>query len=141
VAALVESEGRIFLARRSPKEGHGGLWELPGGKVEAGEKPEGALLRELEEELGIDARLSGRPSRYEARIEGRKYLFLVFSAVFPSDPTKREAHDAFGWFAPEEARALRLAPLDRPALEDWIASLGKERSPWLRGEGAERTTS
>lgn len=51
--ALVDADGRVLLARRPPGKPLAGLWEFPGGKVEPGETPEAALIRELEEELGI----------------------------------------------------------------------------------------
>ncbi len=52
--ALVDVDGRVLLAQRPPDKPMGGLWEFPGGKVEAGERPEDTLIRELREELGID---------------------------------------------------------------------------------------
>lgn len=55
-AALVDSDGRILLAQRPEGKSMAGLWEFPGGKVEQGETPEYALMRELEEELGIETR-------------------------------------------------------------------------------------
>jgi 8-oxo-dGTP diphosphatase len=51
--ALVDADGRVLLAQRPPDKTMAGLWEFPGGKVEAGERPEEALIRELQEELGI----------------------------------------------------------------------------------------
>ena len=51
--ALVDADGRVLLAKRPPGRPLEGLWEFPGGKVEAGETPEAALVRELDEELGI----------------------------------------------------------------------------------------
>lgn len=54
--ALLDSDGRILLAQRPEGKAMAGLWEFPGGKVEAGELPEYALMRELEEELGIETR-------------------------------------------------------------------------------------
>ena len=53
-AALVDVDGRVLIAQRPDKKQMGGLWEFPGGKVEIGELPEEALIRELDEELGID---------------------------------------------------------------------------------------
>tara|TARA_A100001037_G_scaffold206619_1_gene184976 strand:- start:1475 stop:1891 length:417 start_codon:yes stop_codon:yes gene_type:complete len=52
--ALVDVDGRVLIAQRPEKKSMGGLWEFPGGKVEIGELPEAALIRELDEELGID---------------------------------------------------------------------------------------
>ncbi len=52
--ALVDVDGRVLIAQRPKKKSMGGLWEFPGGKVEIGELPEAALIRELDEELGID---------------------------------------------------------------------------------------
>ena len=52
--ALVDRDGRVLLARRPPGKALAGLWEFPGGKVDAGERPEAALIRELREELGIE---------------------------------------------------------------------------------------
>lgn len=54
--ALVDPDGRVLLAQRPPGKSMAGLWEFPGGKVEAGERPEDALIRELHEELGITVR-------------------------------------------------------------------------------------
>jgi 8-oxo-dGTP diphosphatase len=54
-AALVDSEGRVLIAQRPAHKSMGGLWEFPGGKVEPGETPEAALIRELKEELDVDA--------------------------------------------------------------------------------------
>lgn len=57
-AALVDVDGRVLLAQRPDDKPMAGLWEFPGGKIEAGETPEAALIRELQEELSIDTKSS-----------------------------------------------------------------------------------
>lgn len=52
--ALIDADGRVLLSQRPEGKSLAGLWEFPGGKIEAGERPESALIRELKEELGID---------------------------------------------------------------------------------------
>ncbi|MBL8967635.1 MAG: NUDIX domain-containing protein [Spirochaetaceae bacterium] len=127
VAALAERPGPdgeplVFLARRSATAGHGGLWELPGGKVEPGEEPRAALARELAEELGLEGpnlELAAEPRAYEALLGAKRFRFLVYPAVFSAEPAFLAAHDRFV-YAPASALAgYELAPLDGPALEEW----------------------
>lgn len=110
----------IFLARRRASFSHGGLWELPGGKIEEGETPEVALFRELSEELGVAAEILGPGRRYEALVVGKPFLFIVFPARFLSEPERLDAHEEWRWFAPSGLQGLPLAPLDVPVIADWI---------------------
>jgi ADP-ribose pyrophosphatase len=125
VAALVEEgsggERRVFMARRSPEAGHGGLWELPGGKLEPGEDPKAAIAREIREELGVGLEIEGNPSSYESRIGAREFLFIVFPARFLSFDFKLAAHDSWDFYPASSLASLDLAPLDGPALRDWAA--------------------
>ena len=70
--ALIDADGRVLLAKRPPGRPLAGLWEFPGGKVEAGETPEAALIRELDEELGIKvcAEVSGALHLRQSRLRG-----------------------------------------------------------------------
>jgi len=120
---LPEGDRAVFLARRAPSERHGGLWELPGGKVEPGETPEEALLRELGEELGLAARILGAPQRYEAAVEGRSILFLVYPVDLGGEPAFLAAHDTWVYAPPDRLADFRLAPLDGPALAAWAAGV------------------
>jgi 8-oxo-dGTP diphosphatase len=143
VAALVEDSGalvldsrvdgarepRVFLARRSASAGHGGLWELPGGKVEPDEAGDEALRREIREELGVGLAVLGPPASYEVEIGGRAFVFLVFPARFVMEGCTGfalSAHDQWGYFEASELGALALAPFDGPALRDWAG--GRIRS-------------
>jgi len=91
VAALIERGGRLLVCRRKPDQPHPLQWEFPGGKVEAGESPEQALQRELEEELAIGARIGPEVERYEFRYPGKKPILLIFYAVteFSGEPQNR----------------------------------------------------
>jgi len=110
----------IFLARRGATLKHGGLWELPGGKIEEGETAEAALLRELSEELGLGAELLGPGRHYEALVDGKPFLFIVFPVRFGSEPERLDAHEEWRWFGPSTLPGLALAPLDVPVIADWL---------------------
>src|SRR5216683_184802 len=81
VAAVIERGGLILIAQRKSNSRHALKWEFPGGKVEAGETPESALVRELEEELGIRAIIEREITRYEYHYPGRDRILLVFYRV------------------------------------------------------------
>jgi 8-oxo-dGTP diphosphatase len=85
VAAVMERDGRILACRRRAHDQHPLKWEFPGGKVEAGETPAGALARELEEELGIGALIGAEIARYAYRYPGKKPILLIFFAVAGMD--------------------------------------------------------
>ena len=80
-AAVMERDGRILIGRRRADQRHPLKWEFPGGKVEEGEPPAAALRRELEEELGIDARIGDEITRYQYQYPNRPPILLVFFRV------------------------------------------------------------
>ena len=117
--ALIDREGRVLLQQRRAGGRHAGLWEFPGGKVEAGETRESALVREIAEELGIaideDAlTLAGRSQAHEPG-DAPLVLFLYRCARWRGKPVNLDAA-AIGWFAPGEVAALAVPPLDVPLL-------------------------
>ena len=66
--ALVDADGRVLIAKRPEGKAMAGMWEFPGGKVEPGERPEPALIRELKEELGIDVTARRGQGLFDARV-------------------------------------------------------------------------
>ncbi len=88
VAAVIERQGRILIAQRKDTGPHALKWEFPGGKVEQGETPEQAAVRELREELGIEATIASEIARYEYQYPGRSPILLVFLRVtdFAGEP-------------------------------------------------------
>ena len=81
VAALIRRNGKILICQRAPGQNHAGKWEFPGGKVESGETAEGALERELREELAIDAQIGVEIERYTFTYAGKSPILLIFFDV------------------------------------------------------------
>jgi 8-oxo-dGTP diphosphatase len=122
-AAIVEG-GRVFLARRGPAMSMPGKWEFPGGKVEAGEAPEAALVREVAEELGIEIEVGPFLGRGEADHAGRTIVLDVWLArLVAGEPASRE-HDAVGWFGAGELAGLDWPQADLPLLAPLALALG-----------------
>lgn len=123
--ALLDPNGRVLLQRRPLGDPLEGLWEFPGGKAEAGETPEQALVRELREELGIEldaANLS--PAGFAtASLDDRHLVLLLFLARrWRGQPHPIEA-DAIDWVHPAAMRALAIPPPDYPLAEQLAALL------------------
>ena len=115
-AALVDPAGRVLVQRRPPGAAHAGLWEFPGGKVEADETPEAALSRELREELAIevpcDAMVPGGFAR--GRAGGRPMLLLLYLVRRWHGEPRALAADALAWHDPGALPALSMPEADRP---------------------------
>jgi len=121
VAAVIERRGRYLLAQRPRDRAHGGLWEFPGGKVNRDENFAQALARELAEELVMQDCDIGQVLAVLHDDEQR--LRLHFIAVATRSAPIALEHEALGWFLPQEARALDLAPLDKAFLENFDAAV------------------
>ena len=103
VAAVIERDGKILIGRRRKTDSHGLKWEFPGGKVERGESPAAALARELEEELGIQARIGPEIGRHTHHYPKRATIQLVFYTVkeFGGEP-QSIAFESIVWESPEK---------------------------------------
>lgn len=118
--ALIDSGNRILLQRRRLGSEHGGLWEFPGGKVEAGETPQTALLREIEEELGVHldpASLVSLSFASDAKAPPPPrppiVILLYTSRAWQGEPECRDGEE-IRWFDIDELSALEMPPLDYP---------------------------
>src|SRR4029077_3851433 len=110
VAAAIERDGRVLIAQRNAQGRHPLKWEFPGGKVEPDETPEDAVLRELEEELGIQARIHPEIMRreimrYEYQYAGRSPILLIFYRIadFAGEPRNLQ-FEQLRWELPERLR-------------------------------------
>ncbi len=122
VAAVIEDDGgRVLLARRRPGTHLAGLWEFPGGGVEAGETAEEALVRELEEELGVVVEVR-RPRTFAWHRDERREVLLLFydAALVEGEPRGAEGQQV-RWFARDELVALQTPPADRALVESLAA--------------------
>lgn len=121
VAALLVRDGLLFAARRSPERREGGLWELPGGKVEPGESDQAALMRELREELGVAVEVGACVAEStHAYPHGSVTLVGYRCRLVAGEPVLRD-HDAARWLAGPEMETLDWAPADLPLLAAWVA--------------------
>ncbi|MFH9571321.1 (deoxy)nucleoside triphosphate pyrophosphohydrolase [Streptomyces sp. NPDC017454] len=125
-AALVDG-GRLLAARRSAPAELAGRWELPGGKVEAGEAPEAALVRELREELGVTAEPGERvPGQWPLRTPFVLHVWTARLLPGSAAPEPLEDHDTLRWLAPAEIWDVPWLDQDVPAVERVLAHLGLE---------------
>ena len=123
--ALVDADGRVLIAQRPAGKQLAGLWEFPGGKMEPGERPEGALIRELKEELGIDVKEPClAPLTFASHAYERFHLLMPLFACrrWQGTPQPREGQ-SLAWARASELRRYPMPPADVPLipiLRDWL---------------------
>ena len=123
--ALIDADGRILLAQRPPGKSMAGLWEFPGGKVEPGETPEAALIRELREELGIDTQTAClAPMTFASHAYADFHLLMPLFACrrWQGVPQPREGQ-ALAWVRANALRSYPMPPADLPliaAINLWL---------------------
>ena len=123
--ALVDADGRVLLAQRPEGKSMAGMWEFPGGKVEQGETPEAALVRELQEELGIDTWQSClAPLTFASHAYDDFHLLmpLFICRKWQGIPQPREGQ-LLKWVRPMALRDYPMPPADIPLipiLQSWL---------------------
>lgn len=116
--ALIDPAGRVLMQRRPQNRAHGGLWEFPGGKVEPGEGPAAALVREIAEELSVTIAIDDlAPLTFAANpgAEGvRPLVLLLYTCARWEGTPLPEPGAELQWLDPEALAALPMPPLDVP---------------------------
>lgn len=122
--ALVDADGRVLLCQRPEGKQLAGLWEFPGGKVEAGETPEACLIRELNEELGITvAHACLAPFVFASHeYESFHLLMPLYLCRRWEGQVERREHAALAWVKPHRMGEYPMPPADAP-LVAWLRDL------------------
>ena len=123
--ALIDPDGRVLLAQRPVGKSMAGLWEFPGGKVEPGETPEAALIRELQEELGIDTWASClAPMTFASHAYQTFHLLMpLFACRKWQGIVQPREGQALKWVRPAYLANYPMPPADVPLvamLRDWL---------------------
>ncbi|MAS13763.1 MAG: 8-oxo-dGTP diphosphatase MutT [Nitratireductor sp.] len=116
--ALVDPDGRVLLAKRPEGKALAGLWEFPGGKVEAGETPENTLVRELQEELGIETKVAClAPLTFASHTYEDFHLLMPLYVCrrFWGTPRAQEGQE-LKWVRPRDMRDYPMPPADAPLI-------------------------
>ncbi|MFE5945761.1 (deoxy)nucleoside triphosphate pyrophosphohydrolase [Streptomyces sp. NPDC056480] len=132
VAGALYDRGRLLAARRSAPVELAGRWELPGGKLEPGESPEEALVRELREELGVEVEPGERiPGEWPLK---PGYVLRVWTArLLSGEPRPLEDHDALRWLTRSELDSVDWLDQDRPAVAEAARRFPAEPATGARG--------
>jgi 8-oxo-dGTP diphosphatase len=133
LASVIRDRDRVLICRRPIGKRHGGLWEFPGGKVEAGESNLEAAARELREELDVTVTAVEAPVFIRAD-EGSAFVIEFLPTAIEGTPEAIE-HSELAWVHPGDLEKFELAPSDRAFAEQWIAELSLA-DPDSPGRGA-----
>jgi 8-oxo-dGTP diphosphatase len=123
-AALIDTDGRVLIAQRPEGKALAGLWEFPGGKIEPGERPEQALIRELREELGIEVSAAClAPFVFTSHAYDSFHLLMPLYLLRRwSGTVQRREHAALKWVKPSQLSDYPMPPADEP-LVAWLRDL------------------
>ena len=127
--ALIDADGRILMSQRPEGKAHAGQWEFPGGKLEAGERPEDAIVRELREELGIEpCERCLQPFSFVSHSYPDFDLLMPLYLCRQWDGFARpQENQAIRWVFPDDLTKLNLVPADIPLAQEMRDRLPRGR--------------
>ena len=118
VAAILEKEDKILIARKAPGKPLAGYFEFPGGKIEEGETPEDSLIRELMEEMNINISVKEYVGESIYDYGSDKVISLLgYTAEIIGGEIKLSDHDRYEWVTLEEINNYKIAPADIPLID------------------------
>lgn len=125
ICAAILHEGRVLIARRAPQQKHAGMWEFPGGKVEAGESNAQCLARELQEEFGISGTVGAHvcDSVCEYPELALKITLCAYCFHWTGGTFQLRVHDQIAWADAAALRAAKLTAADVPIAQKLIEML------------------
>ena len=123
-AAIAINEGRVLVTRRAAGQKLAGFWEFPGGKLEPGEDVQTCIVRELQEELGIDSTSGEVITVSEYTYPGGAISLIAIEVSLHSRDFTLTVHDDYAWRAPRELLEINLAPADIPIAKELIERYG-----------------
>jgi len=126
VAGFLKKDGKILVGQRPENNSLPGQWEFPGGKIEPGETPEFALVRELQEELGIDAEVGELKLACTHSYGDVGILILFYEILFWKGEPKAQHHMMLEWIHPEELKHRNIPEANRKILDRIYKALGIE---------------
>src|SRR5581483_5074562 len=123
-AGVVQRDGRILICRRRADQNHAFKWEFPGGKVESNETSRAALVRELGEELGIEAECGPELMRYEFGYPGKRPLLLIFYSVTAwTGKLQNRIFDQMEWIEPGRLREFDFLEGDERFIASYLPGI------------------
>jgi 8-oxo-dGTP diphosphatase len=129
VAGFLKKDNRILVGQRPENNSLAGLWEFPGGKIELGESPEHALVRELSEELGIEAEVGELKLSVTHSYNDVGIVILFYEVNFWKGEPKAKHHLMLEWIYPEELKERSIPEANKKVLHQIFKALGV---PWRK---------